>query len=37
MFLFVCVTLRQLHLQNALTGMHHIAQKKFIQLFSNHC
>jgi len=37
MFLFVCVTLRQLYLQNALTGMHHISQNKFIQLFSNYC
>jgi len=37
MFLFICVTLRQLYLQNALTGMHHISQNKFIQLFSNYC
>ena len=37
MFLSVCVTVRQLYLQNALTAKHHISQNKFIQLFSDHC
>ena len=37
MLLFVCVTVRQLYVQNVLTDMHYISQNKLFQIFSNHC